>query len=93
MSQPTDLLEIAHHSVLVAPEYAAEELHDLLVVEVVNALHDARQEQLDCQVEISVELIYHEANVQQFKSGPGILPPNKEEYTNLRLSLSSETFQ
>lgn len=53
----TDLLQISHHVVLVASERAAEEFNDLLVVEVVDTLHDAWQEQLHCQVQISVELI------------------------------------
>lgn len=54
----TDLLQIAHHVILAAFKYAAEELYDLLVVEVVDTLHDARQEQLHRQVKISMELIY-----------------------------------
>lgn len=53
----TDLLQVPHHVVLVGPEYAAEEFDDLLVVEVVDALDDARQEQLHRQVQVSVELI------------------------------------
>lgn len=53
----TDLLQIAHHGVLVASEYAAEELYDLLVIEVVDTFYNARQEQLHCQVKISMELI------------------------------------
>lgn len=56
----TDLLEIAHHCILVAFEYAAEELYDLLVIEVVDAFYDAWQEQLHGQIKISVELIWDE---------------------------------
>lgn len=57
LSQFTDLLQIANHRVLVALENAAEELHDLLVVQVVDTFHDAGQQQLHRQVQISVELI------------------------------------
>lgn len=53
----SDLLEVAHHLLLVAPEDAAEELHDLLVVQVVNAFDDPGQEQLYGQVQVPVEFI------------------------------------
>lgn len=56
----TDLLQVADHLVLVAFEYTAEELYDLLVIEVVDAFYDAWQEQLHREVQISVELICHE---------------------------------
>lgn len=39
----TYLLQIAHHCILVAFEDAAEELDDLLVVQVVDALYDTWQ--------------------------------------------------
>lgn len=51
------LLEVAHHLFLVTPENAAEELHDLLVIQVVDTFDDPGQEQLYRQVKISVELI------------------------------------
>lgn len=54
----TDLLQIAHHVILVAPEYAAEEFYNLLVIEVVDAFHNTRQEQFHSQVKIAVELIW-----------------------------------
>ena len=54
----TDLLQVPHHVLLVAPEDAAEELDDLLVVEVVHALHNPWEQQLHRQVEIPVELIW-----------------------------------
>lgn len=54
----TDLLQVSHHVVLVASEYAAEEFYDLFVVEVVDAFYHTRQEQFDCQVKISMELIW-----------------------------------
>ena len=54
----TDLLQVPHHILLVASEDAAEELDDLLVVEVVHALHNPWEQQLHCQVEIPVELIW-----------------------------------
>lgn len=53
----TYLLQIAHHVILVASEYATEEFHDLLVVEVVDTFYDAWQEQLYRQIKISMELI------------------------------------
>ncbi len=53
----TDLLQIAHHVILVASEYAAEEFYNLFVIEVVDTFHDTWQEQLHCQVKISMELI------------------------------------
>lgn len=53
----TDLLQIAHHVVLVASKDAAEEFYDLLVIEVVDTFYDAWQEQLHRQVKVSVELI------------------------------------
>lgn len=53
----TDLLQIAHHVILVASEYAAEEFHDLLVIEVVDTFYNAWQEQFHCQVKISMKLI------------------------------------
>lgn len=58
----SDLLQVAHHLFLVTSEYAAEELHDLLVVQVVNTFDDAGQEQLYRQVKISVELIWDGGN-------------------------------
>lgn len=57
------LLQIAHHYLLVAPEDAAEQLHDLLVVQIVDALDDAWQKQLHCQVQIPVELIWRPGKV------------------------------
>lgn len=76
----TDLLKIAHHCILVAFEYAAEELYDLLVIEVVDAFYDAWQEQLHCQVKISVELIWDEGKDdfrQTFSSRNPRLPQKK----------------
>jgi len=55
--QTTDLLQIAHHGILVASEYATEEFYNLLVVEVIDTFYDAWQEQLHCQVQISMEFI------------------------------------
>lgn len=54
----TDLLQVAHHLLLAAAEDAAEEFDDLLVVEVVDALDDSRQEQLHRQVEVTAKLIW-----------------------------------
>lgn len=53
----TDLFQIAHHGILVTPEYAAEEFYNLLVIEVVDTFYDAWQEQFHGQEKISVELI------------------------------------
>lgn len=53
----TDLLQIAHHVILVAIEYATEEFDDLLVIEVVDTFYNAWQEQFHCQVKIPMELI------------------------------------
>lgn len=57
-NRSTDLLQISHHVILAAAEHAAEEFDDLLVVEVVHALHHAGQQQLHRQVQVTVEFIY-----------------------------------
>lgn len=54
----TDLLQIPHHVILVALQYAAENLYYLLVIEVVDAFYNAWQEQFHRQEKISMELIW-----------------------------------
>lgn len=84
------LLQIAHHCLLVTPEDAAEELHNLLVVQVVDALDDAWQEQLHCQVQIPMELIWRPGKVQfsYFVRRNLDSPPATKPKAYLRLSLS-----
>lgn len=53
----TDLLQIAHHVILVAFKDSAEEFYNLFVIEVINAFYDPWQQQFHCQVQISMELV------------------------------------
>lgn len=88
----TDLLQVADHLILVAFEYTAEELYDLLVIEVVDAFYDAWQEQLHREVKISVELICHKEK-KCFRATFSSRDQASNKSTHLRPSPSSGTFQ
>lgn len=53
-----NLFQVTGHDFWVAAEDPAEEFHNLLVVQVVHALNDPRQQQLHCQIEIPMETIW-----------------------------------
>lgn len=53
----THLLQVAHHVVLVASENTAEELNNLLIIQVVDTFNNTRQKQFYCQVKVSMEFI------------------------------------
>ena len=47
-SPSSDLLQVSCHVIRAAVKNAAEKLHDLLIIQVVNTLNDTRQQQLHC---------------------------------------------
>lgn len=54
----TDLLQVPDHFILAAVENSAEQLYNLLVIQVVNNFNDTRQQQLNGQVQVTMKAIW-----------------------------------
>lgn len=61
-SRSSDLLQVSCHIIWVAVKNAAEKLHNLLIVQVVDTLNNTWQQQLHCQVHVTVETIWRQKN-------------------------------
>ncbi len=57
LNNVTNLFQVLHHLILTAIQYAAEELGNLFVIEVIHILNHSWEEKLHCQVQISSEFV------------------------------------